>query len=113
PPKQPRHYVPPTWPHGTPEQLRAALAPVRPMMRQVRAAMRLEWRAHPVLHANDSASRMPFMAGYRECARDFVAESELARSQGQYDIAIQSSLDAMELGSKMSTGAGLMPRLVG
>src|SRR3989442_547972 len=81
-PPPPRRWVPPTWPRGTPDQLRAALAPVRPLMNEVRAAMRLEWRARPVLRESDYSNLMPADAGYRECARDFVAESSVARSQG-------------------------------
>src|SRR5437867_4259046 len=38
-----RRTVPPNWPHGTAEQLQAALVPERSKMNQVRAAMRLEW----------------------------------------------------------------------
>jgi hypothetical protein len=44
--------------------------------------------------------------------RAFRSECRLAQAQGQLDRAIQSSLDSMEMASKMSIGGGLIDRLV-
>jgi hypothetical protein len=104
-PKAPDH-----WPKGTPEELRAQLAPIRPMLDQVRSSFRLEWRARPVLSNHDF---VPEYSQFRECARGFTAESRLARSRGDYRGAMESSLDAIELGSRVPVGGCFFARLIG
>jgi hypothetical protein len=98
------------WPHGTPEQLRAQLAPVRPMLDEVRSCFRLEWRARPIISNHDL---FPEYSQFRECARCFTAESLLARHRGDADGAMQRSLDAMELGSRVPKGGDILARFVG
>jgi hypothetical protein len=106
--------VPRTWPNGSPAVLRAQLAVVRPILKQVRASFRLEWRSPPELGLNaGSAELSGGDARFRECARCFAAESNLDRSEGNYAGAMQSSLDAMALGAKIPWGGGLIARLVG
>jgi hypothetical protein len=104
---------PRTWPSGTPRELEAQIAPVRPVLRAMRAALRLEWQTPLQLSAGDVSRVLPGYAGFRECTRCFVAEGNLARDRGDDVTAIQRYLDGMELGSKMSQGGGLMGRLVG
>jgi hypothetical protein len=104
---------PPTtahWPKGTPEQLRAQVGLVRPVLDDVRASFRLQWRSPPSLSFND---RFPEYAGFRECARCFSAESILARRRGDDGAAMQRSLDAMELGSRIPTVGAILARQVG
>ena len=106
--------VPKRWPSGTPDELRAQLRPLEPIMAQVRAALPLEWRAPPVIsvHGYD-----PILSGtyakFRECTRCFAAESILRSSEGDFAGAMRASLDAMELGSKIPWGGGLIARLTG
>jgi hypothetical protein len=105
--------VPANWPHVTLAQLRAQLAVRRPILDQVRAIFPLEWRAPAVLDVNDTFAAMPSHSEFRECARCFADEGILARSEGDYGAAMQSSLDAIELGSKIPNGGGLISRLTG
>jgi hypothetical protein len=106
--------VPRTWPNGSPAELRAQLAVVRPILKQVRAALHLEWRSPPELGLNSVSPELSGSDGrFRECARCFAAESILQRDEGNYAGAMQSSLDAMQLGSKIPWGGGLIARLVG
>jgi hypothetical protein len=102
---------PHTWLYETPpDQAHALLASVRPALDEVRASFRLEWRAAPRL----APSTFPREhSDFRACARCFAAESALTRRQGTFGTAIMSSLDAMELGSKMVQGGGVDARRVG
>jgi hypothetical protein len=102
--------VPPRWPEGTPEELRKHLSSRRPVLEEVRAAFRLEWRARPNLRITD---RYPWLGEFRECARCFAAESNLARSRGDDETAFDRGLDAMELGSKVVGGADTLTWLTG
>jgi hypothetical protein len=107
---QVRRPMPKSWPRGTPEEIRTALEPVYPILDEVRAAYRLEWRTRPAM----SFSAAPAgQAEFRKCARSFAAASMLARSQGDHGTAMQWSLDAMELGSRLPRGGGLIARMLG
>jgi hypothetical protein len=108
PPRPPRD-----WPSGSPKELRAYLLPRRPLLNEVRAALKLQWRMPPRSPLSSGSPPFPLFASTRESARCFVAESRLAASQGDRSAAMQRSLDAMELGSKVPWGAALIGRLVG
>jgi hypothetical protein len=105
-----RPKVPDHWPKVTPEQLRAQLAPVRPMLDEVRSYFRLEWRARPMISNSDL---FPEYSQFRECARCFVAESLLSRHRGDIGGAMQRSLDAVELGSRVPRGGEVLASFVG
>jgi hypothetical protein len=97
------------WPKVAPEQLRTLLAPVRPLLNQVRSSFRLEWRARPVLRDQD----YPNFSHFLKCARCFTAESLLASSRGDDRAAMERALDAVELGSRVPKGGCLVARLIG
>jgi hypothetical protein len=103
-----RQPVPDRWPDGTPAELRARLVTLRPLLDEVRASFALEWRTNPPLSFSVD---FPEIAGFRECARGFAAESILARRRGDYGTAMQRSLDAVELGVRMPRGGGLLARM--
>jgi hypothetical protein len=94
------------WPDGRPDRLRRILLPARPLLDQLRATFRLKWRAPLVT----SFYSLPFpdTARFREGALCFVAESNLAQSEGDLGEAMQRRLDAMELGNKVLRGGGLI-----
>lgn len=95
-----------SWPNLPPGQLRAQLTRVRPVLDEVRADFRLEWRTPLVLTFQEDYSDL---RRFRQCARCFAAESTLARSQSDYASAMQRSLDAMELGGKLARGSANIP----
>jgi hypothetical protein len=103
---------PPRWPNGTQAELRAQLAPIRPILDEIREAFQLEWRAPPERALYPGAA-FPDYACFRECARCFCAETTVARGEGDYGTAMQRSLDGMELGAKIPWGGPLTSRLVG
>jgi hypothetical protein len=103
---------PPRWPNGTQAELRAQLAPIRPILDEIREAFQLEWRAPPE-RALQPGAAFPDYACFRECARCFMAETTVARREGDCGTAMQRSLDGMELGAKIPWGGGLIARLVG
>jgi hypothetical protein len=105
--------LPARWPNGTQAELHAQLAPLRPVLDEIRATFRLDWRAPPELGLAGIGSSIPNYAGFRECARCFAAETNVARRQGDYSTAMQRSLDSMELGAKLPRGGALITRLVG
>jgi hypothetical protein len=96
------------WLKGTPMELRAQLTSIRPILDEVRATFRLEWRVPRVKDAPGAESTFsePWWE-FRACERSFDAETNLARSLGDYSSAIQRSLDAMELGAKCTRGGPL------
>jgi hypothetical protein len=103
---------PPRWPNGTQAELRAQLAPVRPILDEIRSTFRLDWRAPPERGLQAGAA-FPDYASFRGRARDFTAETVVARRGGDYDAAMQRSLDGMELAAKLPWGGPLTARLVG
>lgn len=108
-----RPAVPRGWPNGTPAELRAQVIVLRPVLDEVRAAFKLKWRLPPQL---DAAGIRPggFADGdFRDCACGFAAESHLAESRGDLSLAMQRSLDAIELGSNAPRGGGIYERQVG
>jgi hypothetical protein len=105
--RQPK--FPDDWPNVAPEQLRTQLAPIRPMLDQMRSSFRLEWRARPVLRDED----FPNFSHFLKCARCFTAESLLASSRGDDRAAMERALDAVELGSRLPKGGCLLARLIG
>jgi hypothetical protein len=96
-------------PEKMPLQWHAVLVRVHPALDKVRAAFRLQWRA-PVLLLSTYPRES---ADFRACARSWAAESTLSRRRGDFGPALERSLDAMELGSKMSRGVGMIGRLAG
>jgi hypothetical protein len=101
------------WPHRIPELLSGQLAPVRTYLNEVRATFRLEWQAPPRVGLAGAAAWDPDVSpGFRDCARWFVAESVLARHQGNAGLTLQRSLDASELASRLSGGSGMDLRLI-
>jgi hypothetical protein len=98
--------------YGTPEQLQVSLVSKRPILDRVRATFRLEWRARPVLSLEDGPEEYQ-ATQFAECAHWFAKESLAAHFQGDEATAIQRSLDAMELGSKVPRGGGSLSWLVG
>lgn len=103
---------PPTaarWLKGTRDQVRAQLARVRPILDDVRGSFRLKWRSPTSLGFHDSFQE----SGFHDCARCFRAESILARDRGDYHAAMQRSLDAIELGSRIPKGGDFVDRSVG
>jgi hypothetical protein len=109
--------IPPqlTSPERTTPELARLLQPARPALAQVHAAFRLQWRT-PIIDASDVAEghrSMQAEHAFRECADYFAAESILARRHGDSDAAMEASLDALELGERLSHGGGLMARLNG
>jgi hypothetical protein len=97
------------WPGGAPESLRPQIGSIRPILNKVRSALRLSWRL-PASTDQDWSFRES--AEFRVCARAFAAESRLARLDGDGSRAIHSSLDDLELGSKLAKGGGWIPYLV-
>jgi hypothetical protein len=98
------------WPDGNPDQLREVIRPARPTLNAVRAAFSLEWRAPPPTGLGGPSGEF---ARFRSCARYLVAESNLARREGNYAAALQRRLDGMELGCRMSRGGTLIGLMVG
>jgi hypothetical protein len=94
----------PSWPDGPPAVLRSIVLPARPLLDQIRAAFRLDWRV-PFDRAGDIT---PELGQFREGAVHFIAESILAQSEGDVRTAMERRLDAMELGSKVSRGGNLI-----
>jgi hypothetical protein len=92
------------------DDFRALLVPVRPILVKLRTTLRMEWRAPLRL---DGTSYSYEYDDFRGCARCFGAERDLARRRGDPGAALQRSLDAMELGSKMARGGGMNVRQVG
>jgi hypothetical protein len=98
------------WPDGaSTEQLRNQLAPIRPILQEVRATFQMGWWTRPELSNNAPPIKS---SEFRSCAWAFATESVVSRSQGDYVAAMQRSLDAMELGCKLARGAWLYPRIV-
>jgi hypothetical protein len=100
------------WPSGTQAELRAQLAPVRPILDEIRETFQLQWRAPPE-RGLGVATAFPDYGGFRDCARHFMAETTVARWKGDSATAMQHSLDGMELGAKVPWGGPLTARLVG
>jgi hypothetical protein len=98
----------PGWPLPPPHQLQVQMARRRPVLDGVRATLRLEWRSPP----NRDGWTMSDNARFRACARCFSAECIVAHNQGRYELAMQRSLDAMELASRLPHGGGIIPWLV-
>lgn len=90
-------------------ELRRALAPQKPALDELRAALRLEYRTPPV---RDSRASFAYLAPFREVARELRAESVLARAEGRRGEAMQRALDAVELGGKIGRGGVLIHHLV-
>jgi hypothetical protein len=107
-----RPRFPMRWPNGTQAEIRAQLIPVRPILDEIRATLRMEWRAPPERGLR-AAAALPDYAGFRSCARYFMAETTVARRVGDYTTAMQRSLDGMELAAKVPWGGPLTARLVG
>jgi hypothetical protein len=99
----------PRWPEGPTDQLSAALQPVRPILNDVRTTFDLQWRAPPLLSSNQVS---PELSSFRECARCFVAEAAVARSQGHRGLALQRNLDTMELAARIPRGGVMIHGLV-
>jgi hypothetical protein len=107
-----RPTIPKSWPNGAPAELGAQVTALRPVLDEVRAAFKLEWRQPPQLDAA-GIRRWSADEEFRECACGFVAESHLAESQGDLSLAMQRSLDAIELGSNVPRGGGISQSQVG
>jgi hypothetical protein len=108
-----RSVRPPRWLNGTPMELRAQIAPIRPILDEIRATFQLEWRAPRVLGTSGAGSTVSHSGEFRVCAMCFVAESIVAKSHGDYGTAMQRALDAMELGAKCTRGGPLTSWMVG
>jgi hypothetical protein len=93
-----------SWPDGPPAKIRMIVLPARPLLDQIRAAFRLDWRV-PFDRAGDMT---PELGQFREGALHFIAESILAQSEGDVRTAMERRLDAMELGSKVARGGSLI-----
>jgi hypothetical protein len=98
------------WPSGPPRVLEAAVTPARPTLKQVQRTLALPWRCPPMLNP---ALLNPEFAGFRRCARFWVAESNVAESKGDLAAAVAGPLDCLELGLHLSRGGALIHGLVG
>jgi hypothetical protein len=98
----------PGWRLPPPAELQRQMARLRPVLDRVRGTFVFQWAMPPT---NDSSQRFPDYARFRECARLFQYESMVAEHQGRYGVAMQRSLDAMELGSRLPHGGGMIPWL--
>lgn len=58
-------------------------------------------------------ARFPHYAGLRNLARAFAGASRVAAADGQFDVAAEESLAAIEMGSRVPRGAPLIGGLVG
>ncbi len=67
---------------------------------------------YPVVSLDDPAQQR-IHAMWRQLGRLFVEEAAVRAADGNWNGAMQSHLDAMEMGVVVSRGAGLMPFLVG
>lgn len=95
---------------ASPAALKAALAPNRAALDNLRQAMRLPYLTPPI---RDPATMFPYLASYREACREFAAESRVALADGHPDEAIQRALDAVELGTLAERGGVMIHGLVG
>lgn len=100
------------WDQGSPPVIGAGLALIRPLLDEMRATLRLEWRASLHLDAVMPVSQCRNSPGFREVARCFSAESRLEETRGNRALAMQRALDSMELGSALPHGDGMVGRLV-
>lgn len=99
----------PRWPEGSPDQLQLAVQPVRPILNDIRSSFSLDWRAGPVLGISQT---LPELSAARNCARYFVADAALARHRNDPALAVQRSLDAVELGARLPRGGVMLHALV-
>jgi hypothetical protein len=95
---------------ASPAALKAALAPNEPALAAVRKALRMAYLTPPI---RDPQTLLPYLASARDAARDFVAESVVAQSEGQVGAAMDRALDAVELGSRVRRGGLLIHHLSG
>lgn len=99
-------------PFGDPAALKVALAPQEPALNAVRKALRLPY-LRPATTFKVGSRPDAALTGYRNAARGFAAESRLALTEGQPDVATQHALDAIELGTHVGRGAPVLDNLVG
>jgi len=89
-------------------ELRKHLAQSRPQLAAVRAAVRL-----PYLSPRRDPGAFRQIAHYREAARQLAAQTRVELADGRPETAMDSALDAVELGAKMGRGGALLDSLVG
>lgn len=90
------------------EQLRSALKQMRPQMDELRTTLRLPYRLPPY-----DPNEYQRLAPLRNVARCFAGEAWVALADGNPGAAMNSSLDAVELGAKTENGGPLINELVG
>jgi hypothetical protein len=79
-------------------------------LKQLRAALPMEY-LHPP--ARSMATLFPHYAKFRSMARLLMLEGQVHATHGDWDKALQSNLDAMELGIVTPRGSVLIGQLVG
>ena len=64
-------------------------------------------------YVRSSKSMFPYLSRYRQTARLLSLEAQTRAARGDWNGAMQSDLDSMEMGAKLPGGGTLMGRLVG
>ena len=90
--------------------LRRLLRAERPALDRLRAALRLEYDTPP---ARDTQQEFTYLAGFRNAAQKFAAESRVAQSERNHSLAMARALDAIELGSRIGNGGLVIHGYVG
>jgi hypothetical protein len=90
------------------QTLRADIAQARPSLAALSAAVRLPYLSP----ARDPNSSWQF-AQYREASRQLVGQARVELADGRPGLAMEWTLDAIELGAKMGRGGPLIDSLVG
>ena len=91
-------------------EVRKDLQPRQGVLAEIRQALRLPY-ATP--GSDDPYQRFDYLAAYREAAREFSCEAQVARADGRHGEAVQRALDAVELGAHTGKGGTLIHSLVG
>jgi hypothetical protein len=79
-------------------------------LKLLRRALRFHYQAPPI---RSFRTTMPYLSDYRQLARILALDAQVKAARGDAAGAMDSSLDAMELGAKVGHGNGLIGRLVG
>ena len=91
-------------------EVRKALKPRQQVLEEIRQAVRLPYSTPS---SDDPGQPFPYLAGYREAAREFSCEAQVAYADGRRGEAARWALDAVELGAHTGKGGTLIHSLVG
>jgi hypothetical protein len=91
-------------------EVRKALQPRQQVLNELRQALRLPYLTPGAYDPNQPVG---FFADYREAAREFSCEAQVALADGRRGEAVQRALDAVELGANTGKGGTLIHMLVG